>query len=122
MKSPSLLLVDDDAAFRQVMAGELSRLGYEVEAVGTGEEAIRRVAVAEPEARCRIVRPRSGYELVCKTVHKSRIGSTAARDIPCPRKARTLAICPCGNCGLSCAFRVLAFSADESPVSAGFFP
>ena len=49
MKSPSVLVVDDDTAFRQVMAGELSRLGYEVDAVGTGEEAIRRVAVAEPE-------------------------------------------------------------------------
>jgi len=49
MKSPSVLLVDDDTAFRQVMAGELSRLGYEVDAVGSGEEAIRRVAVAEPE-------------------------------------------------------------------------
>ncbi len=49
MKPPSLLLVDDDAAFRQVMAGELSRLGYEVDAVGTGEEAIQRVATAEPE-------------------------------------------------------------------------
>ncbi len=33
MKSPSLLLVDDDTAFRQVMACELSRLGYEVDAV-----------------------------------------------------------------------------------------
>jgi DNA-binding NtrC family response regulator len=49
MKLPSLLLVDDDAAFRQVMAGELSRLGYEVDAVGSGEEAIQRVAAAEPE-------------------------------------------------------------------------
>jgi DNA-binding NtrC family response regulator len=49
MKSPSLLLVDDDAAFRQVMAGELRRSGYEVDSVGTGEEAIERVAEAEPE-------------------------------------------------------------------------
>jgi two-component system, NtrC family, response regulator HydG len=49
MKAPSLLLVDDDTAFRQVMAGELSRLGYAVDAVGTGEEAIQRAAVAEPE-------------------------------------------------------------------------
>ena len=49
MKLPSLLLVDDDAAFRQVMASELSRLGYEVDAVGTGEEAVRRIAAAEPE-------------------------------------------------------------------------
>ena len=49
MRRPSLLLVDDDTAFRQVMAGELSRLGYEVDAVGSGEEAIQRVAAVEPE-------------------------------------------------------------------------
>ncbi len=49
MKPSSLLLVDDDAAFRQVMAGELRRLGYEVDAVGTGEEALQRVAATEPE-------------------------------------------------------------------------
>ena len=49
MKPSSLLLVDDDTAFRQVMTGELSRLGYEVDAVGTGEEAIERVATTEPE-------------------------------------------------------------------------
>jgi DNA-binding NtrC family response regulator len=49
MKQPSLLLVDDDPAFRQVMAVELGRMGYEVDAVGTGEEAIRRVAASEPE-------------------------------------------------------------------------
>jgi DNA-binding NtrC family response regulator len=49
MKPPSLLLVDDDVAFRQVMAGELGRLGYDVDAVGTGEEAIQRVATVEPE-------------------------------------------------------------------------
>ena len=49
MKKPSLLLVDDDAAFRQVMAGELVRVGYEVDATGTGEEAIQRITTAEPE-------------------------------------------------------------------------
>ena len=49
MTPPSILLVDDDAAFRQVMAGELNRLGYEVDAVGTGEEAIQRVSTAEPD-------------------------------------------------------------------------
>lgn len=49
MKPTTLLLVDDDTAFRQVMAGELGRLGYEVAAVGTGEDAIERVATAEPE-------------------------------------------------------------------------
>ena len=49
MKPPSLLVVDDDSAFRQVMAGELSRLGYEVSTASTGEEAIERVEVLEPE-------------------------------------------------------------------------
>ena len=49
MKPSSLLLVDDDTAFRQVMTSELSRLGYQVEAVGTGEEAIQRVVTTEAE-------------------------------------------------------------------------
>jgi DNA-binding NtrC family response regulator len=49
MKAASILLVDDDAAFRQVMAGELHRLGYEVITVGSGEEAVRRVAADEPD-------------------------------------------------------------------------
>ena len=49
MKPFSLLVVDDDAAFRQVMARELSRLGYEVDAAGTGEEAVDRVKESEPE-------------------------------------------------------------------------
>ncbi len=41
MKSmASVLLVDDDQAFRQVMTGELRRLGYEVAAAATGEEAL----------------------------------------------------------------------------------
>jgi DNA-binding NtrC family response regulator len=49
VKAPSILLVDDDAAFRQVMSGELDRLGYEVTTVGSGEEAIRQAAANEPE-------------------------------------------------------------------------
>jgi len=49
VRPSSVLLVDDDAAFRRVMAGELERLGYEVAAVGSGEEAVRRVAAEEPE-------------------------------------------------------------------------
>lgn len=49
MKPPSLLVVDDDSAFRQVMADELSRLGYETSTASTGEEAIERVEVLEPE-------------------------------------------------------------------------
>src|SRR5208282_3830541 len=49
MKPASVLLVDDDVTFRQVMANELRRLGYEIEAVGTGEEAVRRIATSEPD-------------------------------------------------------------------------
>jgi DNA-binding NtrC family response regulator len=46
--APSLLLVDDDDAFRNVMARELERLGFAVTAVGSGREAIR-VAADGPE-------------------------------------------------------------------------
>jgi two-component system, NtrC family, response regulator AtoC len=49
MKPASVLLVDDDATFRQVMANELKRIGYQIEAVGTGEEAIRQIAAFEPD-------------------------------------------------------------------------
>ena len=49
MKFCSILMVDDDAAFRHVMSGELQRLGYEVATAGSGEEAIQRVAAIEPE-------------------------------------------------------------------------
>jgi len=49
VKSSSILLVDDDAAFRHVMSGELSRLGYEVTTASSGEEATQRVAGGEPE-------------------------------------------------------------------------
>jgi DNA-binding NtrC family response regulator len=49
MKSASVLLVDDDATFRQVMAKELTRLGYQVETLATGEEAVRRTATLEPD-------------------------------------------------------------------------
>jgi len=45
----SILLVDDDAAFRQVMAGELNHLGYNVAAVGSGEDAVQRVASDQPD-------------------------------------------------------------------------
>lgn len=45
----SILLVDDDSAFRHVMAGELRRLGHEVVTAGSGEEAVTRVEQWEPE-------------------------------------------------------------------------
>lgn len=49
MKSATILLVDDDSAFRQVMANELSRLGHTVTTASSGEAAISKVAVEEPE-------------------------------------------------------------------------
>jgi DNA-binding NtrC family response regulator len=45
----SILLVDDDSAFRHVMAGELRRLGHEVVTAGSGEEAVARLEQWEPE-------------------------------------------------------------------------
>ena len=45
----SILLVDDDSAFRHVMAGELRRLGHDVATAGSGEEALARIERQEPE-------------------------------------------------------------------------
>ena len=45
----SVLLVDDDSAFRHVMSGELRRLGHEVATAGSGEEAVARMERQEPE-------------------------------------------------------------------------
>ncbi len=49
MNHASILLVDDDAAFRHVMARELKRIGYEVATATSGEEAVQRVEAGEPE-------------------------------------------------------------------------
>jgi DNA-binding NtrC family response regulator len=49
MKASAILMVDDDAAFRHVMSGELQRLGYEVTTAGSGEEAVQRVSACEPD-------------------------------------------------------------------------
>jgi DNA-binding NtrC family response regulator len=46
---PLLLLVDDDAAFRTVMAAELSRSGYDVRTAASGEEALAACARIEPQ-------------------------------------------------------------------------
>jgi DNA-binding NtrC family response regulator len=45
----SLLLVDDDAAFRGVLAGELRRHAYDVATAASGEEAVRQVAECRPD-------------------------------------------------------------------------
>ena len=49
MKAASLLLVDDDAVFRQVTAGELRRLGFEVTTAASGADAVRKASEAEPD-------------------------------------------------------------------------
>jgi DNA-binding NtrC family response regulator len=49
MKTASILLVDDDSAFRQVMSLELRRLGHQVSSAGSGEEALAFVAGHEVE-------------------------------------------------------------------------
>jgi DNA-binding NtrC family response regulator len=45
----NILLVDDDPAFRHVMASELRRLGHTVTAAASGEEAVRITPELEPE-------------------------------------------------------------------------
>ncbi len=45
----SILLVDDDDAFRKVMSRELERLGFEVTVAATGEEAVQKAAQSEPD-------------------------------------------------------------------------
>lgn len=45
----SVLLVDDDSAFRHVMSGELRRLGHDVVTAGSGEEAMELIERQEPE-------------------------------------------------------------------------
>ena len=47
--SATIMLVDDDAAFRHVMGEELRRLGFEVVAVESGEEALRRLHDVAPD-------------------------------------------------------------------------
>jgi len=46
---PLLLLVDDDTAFRTVMAAELSRSGYDVRTAASGEDALAVCAQIEPQ-------------------------------------------------------------------------
>ena len=46
--SASILLVDDDSAFRHVMSGELRRLGHDVQTAATGEEAVRLAEQLDP--------------------------------------------------------------------------
>ena len=47
----SVLLVDDDSAFRHVMSGELRRMGHDVATAGSGEEAVARMERQERRSR-----------------------------------------------------------------------
>jgi DNA-binding NtrC family response regulator len=47
--APSVLLVDDDAAFRQAMRVELERRRYAVSTADGGDAAIRHMSAAEPD-------------------------------------------------------------------------
>jgi DNA-binding NtrC family response regulator len=71
----SLLLVDDDEAFRTVLGRELARLGYEVTTAATGEEALRRLAERAPEVVLLDLRlpDRDGLQ-VLEEVHRANSG------------------------------------------------
>ena len=47
--STSVLLVDDDDAFRHVLAGELKRLGFDVSTAGTGADGLRAALETTPD-------------------------------------------------------------------------
>jgi DNA-binding NtrC family response regulator len=49
MTPTSLLLVDDDEAFRVALGGELARLGFAIALAGTGEEALSKLIEREPD-------------------------------------------------------------------------
>jgi DNA-binding NtrC family response regulator len=49
MKPTSLLLVDDDDAFRMALGGELERLRFSVTLAASGEEALSRLAESDPD-------------------------------------------------------------------------
>ena len=49
MKATTLLLVDDDMAFRCTLGSELERTGCVVTLAGSGEEALAKLAANEPE-------------------------------------------------------------------------
>jgi DNA-binding NtrC family response regulator len=103
----SLLFVDDDAAFRHVMAGELARLGFAVETAASGEEAVARLREREPDVVLldlqlpgmsgldvlKVIREQhAGVEVVMLTGHGSidsaiesiRVGAFDYVSKPCP--------------------------------------
>ncbi len=73
---PVVLLVDDDAPFRQVTAGELRRLGFEVSTAASGGEAIRLAAESEPDVVLLDLRlPDTGGMEVLETLRENSPGA-----------------------------------------------
>jgi two-component system response regulator GlrR len=50
MKKPCILVVDDDAALRELITLRLEANGFQIEAVDSGEAALARLALARPDA------------------------------------------------------------------------
>jgi len=70
MASLQVLVIDDEAALRQVLAEQIRELGYQVEHVGTGEAALKRLAKGDVDvALCDIRLPDvNGIEVMRRTV------------------------------------------------------
>ena len=49
MRRPSILVVDDDGAFRSSLVSELERMDFDVQAAASGEEAVQRVVETESD-------------------------------------------------------------------------
>ena len=70
MASLQVLVIDDEAALRQVLAAQIEEEGYQVEHVGTGEAALERLAKGDVDvALCDIRLPDiNGIEVMRRTV------------------------------------------------------
>src|SRR6185295_10014664 len=49
LRRPSILVVDDDGAFRSALVSELERMDFDVHAAASGEEAVQRVVETESD-------------------------------------------------------------------------
>jgi CheY-like chemotaxis protein len=67
-KSPSLLVVEDDAFVQGLYEGQLKAIGYEVRLAGDGEEALRAMQKSPPDlVLLDLVLPRlSGYDVLAR--------------------------------------------------------
>jgi two-component system response regulator AtoC len=70
MASLQVLVIDDEAALRQVLAAQIQEEGYQVEHVGTGDAALKRLAKGDVDvALCDIRLPDvNGIEVMRRTV------------------------------------------------------